>query len=148
MWEFGKWKKRKKERGYRKIPVSSCPGKKGHSVNRKCEPCEIALPSSWERWAHFHAEHLPPWERREKGNAERVREPASHKSPTASEVRQMGSVSKLFLGVKGRGGRWQTNHCGWLKSTRLRGWSVTLWHRQTTSASFAYTHSPTRARVE
>ena len=45
------------------------------------------------------------------GTGERVREPASHKSPTASGVRQTGRVSKLFLGVKGRGGRWLTNHC-------------------------------------
>lgn len=40
-----------------------------------------------------------------------MRERASHKSPTASRVRQTERVSKLFLDVKERGERWLTNPC-------------------------------------
>lgn len=71
-WEFGKWKK---EQGCRKIPVSSCPERKGReadTINKRCQPCKIASQSSWERWAHFHAEHPQPWEQRkgERGESE------------------------------------------------------------------------------
>lgn len=42
-------------------------------------------------------------ENREKRNGEKVREPGSHKSPTATGVRQTERVSKLFLGAQGKG---------------------------------------------
>lgn len=47
--EFGKFKKKKKEQGCRKIPVSSCPERKGReadAINKRCQPCKIASQSS------------------------------------------------------------------------------------------------------
>lgn len=29
---------------------------------KKCQLTETALQASWERWTHFHAEHLQPWD--------------------------------------------------------------------------------------
>lgn len=51
--------------------------------------------SAEERWMHSYAEHLQLWGGG--GGAGRASQPAIHKSPTVSQVRQKGRVSNQPL---------------------------------------------------